>query len=126
MNPSVDVDSARTTAHRDSLKVGQCDLVAALEEKLGARLLAFIVDRSQSTISRWKSESTEAGEASLLPLRVAYQVVRLLENAEADVTIRAWFLGSNPQLDDLSPAEALREGMNRETMAAARAYLAGG
>lgn len=49
----------------------------------------------------------------------------MLESVEADATIRAWFLGSNPQLDDLSPAEALREGLNRETLAAARAFLAG-
>ncbi len=49
----------------------------------------------------------------------------MLEPVEADATIRAWFLGSNPQLDDLSPAEALHNGLNRETLAAARAFLAG-
>jgi hypothetical protein len=116
----------RTTAHRDSVEVSQTDLVAALTEKLGPKLVAFIVERNASTLSRWKTGSIDAGEASLLPLRQAYQVIRLLESAEADSTIRAWFMGTNPQLDDLSPAEALREGRNRETMAAARAFLAGG
>jgi hypothetical protein len=118
--------TARTTAHRDSVEVSQTDLVAALNQKLGPQLVAFIVDRTVSTISRWKTGSVDAGEAALLPLRLAYQVIRLLENAEADATIRAWFMGTNPQLDDMSPAEALREGLNRETMAAARAFLAGG
>ncbi|MCR1785367.1 hypothetical protein KVF89_22695 [Nocardioides carbamazepini] len=105
--------------------MSQTDLVEALTTKLGAKLVAFIVTRNVSTISRWKS-GQDAGEAALLPLRITYQVIQMLEGQEADSTIRAWFMGSNPQLDDLSPAEALRDGLNRETLAAARAFLAGG
>lgn len=118
-------DRARTSAHRQSVTVSQQDLVEALTTKLGAKLVAFIVERDASTISRWKS-GTEVGEAALLPLRITYQIVRMLESAEADATIRAWFMGSNPQLDDLSPAEAIHDGLNREALAAARAFLAGG
>lgn len=118
-------DQARTTAHRKSVVVSQGDLIEALTAKLGAKLVAFIVDRDVSTISRWKT-GNEVGEANLLPLRITYQVVQMLEGEEADPTIRAWFMGSNPQLDDLSPAEALHDGLNRETLAAARAFLAGG
>lgn len=118
-------DQARRSAHRDSVRVTQSDLIEALTSKLGTKLVAFIVDRDPSTISRWKS-GTEAGETSLLPLRVAYQAIKMLEPVEADATIRAWFVGSNPQLDDLSPAEALHDGLNREMLAAARAFLAGG
>lgn len=118
--------TARTSAHRSSVEVSQTDLVEALCDKLGAKIVGYIVNRTPSTVSRWKSGDIEAGEAALLPLRITYQVIRLLESAEADATIRAWFMGTNPQLDDLSPAEALREGRNRETMAAARAFLAGG
>ncbi len=122
---SAATEQARTTAHRQSVTVSQQDLIEALTTKLGAKLVAFIVDRDVSTISRWKSGG-EVGEAALLPLRIAYQVVQMLEGPEADSTIRAWFMGSNPQLDDLSPAEALHDGLNRETLAAARAFLAGG
>ncbi len=118
-------DQARSAAHRRSVVVNQRDLVEALTSKLGTKLVAFIVDRDVSTISRWKG-GKEAGEAALLPLRIAYQVVQMLERHEADPTIRAWFMGSNPQLDDMSPAEALHDGLNRETLAAARAFLAGG
>jgi hypothetical protein len=100
-------------------------LVEALTTKLGTKLVAFIVDRDPSTLSRWKN-GTDAGETALLPLRITYQVVKMLESAEADATIRAWFMGSNPQLDDMSPAEAIHDGLNRETLAAARAFLAGG
>jgi hypothetical protein len=45
---------------------------------------------------------------------------------ESDHTIRAWFMGTNPQLDDESPLEAVREGRNREVLAAARAFVTGG
>lgn len=50
----------------------------------------------------------------------------MLKGDDADPTIRAWFMGMNPQLDDVSPAEALAEDRFREVLAAARAFLAGG
>lgn len=59
-------------------------------------------------------------------MRTAYQMFDLLESEESDHTIRAWFMGMNPQLDDESSAEALREDQHRAVMAAARAFLAGG
>lgn len=118
-------DQARTTAHRRSLQLSQIDLIEALSTKLGTKLVAFIADKNAATLSRWKN-GNEASEVALQPLRLTYQIVKMLEGYEADATIRAWFLGSNPQLDDLSPAEALHDGLNRETLAAARAFLAGG
>lgn len=118
--------SARTSAHRKSLEISAADLVATLSDKMGNKLVAFIADRDASTISRWKNGDIEPPEESLKPLRVAYQVFQLLESAEADATIRAWFMGMNPQLDDASPSEALKDGQLREVMAAARAFLAGG
>jgi hypothetical protein len=35
-------------------------------------------------------------------------------------------MGMNPQLEDVSPAEALAEDRYREVMAAARAFVSGG
>jgi hypothetical protein len=40
--------------------------------------------------------------------------------------VKAWFIGLSPQLDDESPAEAIREGPLKEAMNAARAFVAGG
>lgn len=117
-------ESAR--AHKSSLRIGTRDLVAALTMKLGTRLLSFIAEKDQSTISRWKSGKTQPSDENLRPLRTAYQVFALLESAESDHTIRAWFIGINPQLDDMSPSEALRDGMFREVLAAARAFRSGG
>lgn len=119
------VDRLRTSAHRHSLEIGQQDLVEALCVKLGIRLVAFLAGRDESTISRWRNGHSTADEAVLLPLRQCYQIFKMLERTDADATIRAWFIGTNPQLDDESPVEAIQEGRYRETMAAARAFLTG-
>lgn len=120
------VDRARNAAHRNATEIGQADLVAALNKKLGPKLVAFIADRNPTTIARWEKGPTVASEEALRPLRVAYQIIKLLERKEADATIRAWFMGMNPQLEDAAPAEAIRDGDYRETIAAARAFMAGG
>lgn len=118
--------SAARSAHRRSVQLSTKDLIDALGEKLGTRLLAIVSAKDDSTISRWRTGRASPTERSVQTLRTAYQVFELLRDAESDHTIRAWFIGMNPQLDDDSPAEALAEGRNREVMAAARAFLAGG
>lgn len=115
----------RDAAHRATVQVTDTDLVEALTSKLGTRLICFVVDKDKSTISRWKKGAPLPLEASQA-FRSIYQVFRLLESGESDHTIRAWFIGMNPQLDDESPIEAVRSGRNKEVLAAARAFLAGG
>lgn len=113
-------------AHRDALQITPQDLVSNLSEKLGPKLVAFVAGKGSSTVSRWRTGNIQPTEEALRPLRTAYQVFTLLESEESDHTIRAWFIGLNPQLDDTSPAEALRDGMYREVITAARAFHAGG
>lgn len=114
-----------TSAHRRSVEIDDQDLVQALVNKLGTTLLSFMVDRDASTISRWKGGRPIPAESSRR-LRATFQVFQLLEAEESDHTIRAWFMGMNPQLDDLSPAETIRNGALRDVMAAARAFASGG
>jgi hypothetical protein len=59
-------------------------------------------------------------------LRGAFQVFQLLLTEESPHTVRAWFVGLNPQLDDESPATAISEGRIRDVLVAAKAFLAGG
>ena len=54
------------------------------------------------------------------------QVFQLLQAEESPHTVRAWFVGLNPQLDDVAPAEAIRAGQLRDVLVAARAYVSGG
>lgn len=120
---------ARSTveaAHRDSVQVGDSDLVSAVVSKLGTRLVCFVVDKDKSTVSRWKSGDTAVPDEASKRLRLVYQIFRLLEGSESDHTIRAWFIGMNPQLDDDSPLEAIEAGRYKDSLVAARAFLAGG
>lgn len=103
------------------------DLVALLREVLGSKLLALTVDVDPKTIDRWATDRERGIRSdSEQKLRHAYQLFHTLQEVEAPATIRAWFMGMNPQIDDLSPAEAIQAGRQREAMAAARAFVSGG
>jgi hypothetical protein len=58
-------------------------------------------------------------------LRHAFRVAQLLLGAESAGTVRAWFVGMNPDLGDRAPAEALAEDP-AGVLQAARAFLAYG
>lgn len=98
-----------------------------LEEVLGRKLVAYVAGASGATdLEQWLAEAPERAEGAERRLGIAYHVFRLLQTQEGQHTVRAWFLGLNPQLDDRSPATALREGKFREVVLAAEAFLAGG
>ena len=116
---------ARTSAHADALQINPQDLSERLARILGRHVLAVIVKKDVRTIQRWVAGGPVSGSDEKR-LRDAYQVYSLLSTVEGDHTIRAWFVGMNPQLEDEAPAEALGEGRARDVMAAARAFVNGG
>jgi hypothetical protein len=81
------------------------------------------------TIARWASGSISdiRNDEVEQRLRTTYQITQmLLRSSDSPQTVKAWFIGLNPQLGDTSPAEAIREGRLKEALAAARAFIAGG
>ena len=122
------VRDASTEAHRTTVESSIADIAAFLQDALGQKLVAFMAGvEDPKTIGRWASEKRlpQAPEAER-KLRDAYHVFRLLMTQESPHTVRAWFVGLNPQLDDESPAAAISEGRTRDVMVAAKAFLAGG
>lgn len=114
-------------AHRTTVESSMADIVGFLQEVLGQKLVAHIADVSDpKAVARWASGDRAPRSASEERLRGAYQVFQMLNTEEASHTIRAWFLGLNPQLGDVSPASALHEGRTRDVLVAAKSYLAGG
>ena len=98
-----------------------------LNENLGPKLTAFVVGKDQQTVARWaKGKQSPPQDDVERRLRAAFMIFQLLSENDTRHVVRAWFLGMNPQLDDLSPAEAIANGDLREVMAAARAFVAGG
>lgn len=123
------VDNARAVrAHEASVKQTLADVLRALQEAIGRNLTAFIVDKSPATVDRWVEDKQHPGsDEAEARVRAAYQVVRLITDAGDSAHLaRAWMLGLNPQLDDESPADVLREGRVRDVLIAAKAFGAGG
>lgn len=111
--------------HRSAITVSTHDVARFLVDNLGAALTAHIAAVDRRTVHRW-TEGSPARAVREKNLRAAFQVFQLIQTVDAPYTVRAWFMGMNPQLDDVSPAEALADGDHRAVMAAARAFTTGG
>ena len=95
---------------------------------LSRRLTAYIAGvKDGKTVARWASgEVTDIREPETEQrMRTAYEIAQLLLGDDSPRTVRAWFIGLNPQLGDVPPAEAIREGRLQDAIAAARAFAAG-
>lgn len=116
-------------AHRQTVNAPLSTIASVLQEVLSRRVTAFIVGvKDGKTVSRWASgEISEIRDPMVEQrLRTAYEITCLLFNVSSPRTAKAWFLGMNPELDDLSPAEAIRDGKGREAMSAARVFITNG
>lgn len=119
--------TAVNSAHVNSVAVSPEDIVRRLADVLGKNLLALIVNRDLRTVTRWvQNDQLRLSAADETRVRNTFQVFSLLMSVEGEHTVRAWFMGMNPQLEDEAPAEALAAGRIRETLAAARAFVNGG
>ena len=116
--------------HRASVVTALNEIARTLEQVLSRRLTAVIVGvKDGKTIAHWAAGDTEGirNQETEQRLRMTYQIVLLLlHSQDSQQTVKAWFIGLNPQLGDISPAEAIRNGQLQETLAAARAFAAGG
>jgi hypothetical protein len=120
-----DIGARSTAAHRAAMTESTQDVAQFLLDHLGAALTAHIAGVDRRTIHRW-AEGSVARAQGEKNLRAAYQVFQLIQTVDAPHTVRAWFMGMNPQLDDISPAEAIADGHYREVLAAARAFVSAG
>lgn len=118
----------QTAAHRTSVQASLSDIAAFLQENFGQKLVAHMVGvQDPKSVGRWATgQRVPKNPEYELRLRTIHQVFTLLAEAEAPDTVRAWFVGLNPQLGDESPAAAIGEGRLKDVLGAARAFLAGG
>src|SRR5262249_27686095 len=90
------------------------DITKFLQEVLGGNLVAYMTDVDRKTVSRWTSGTNNPRPEAERRLRTAFWVFHLLQSRDSRHTVRAWFIGLNPQLDDVSPVAALRAGNEQE------------
>lgn len=114
-------------AHREAVAMGIADVARFLQDALGQKLVAYMADTDDSkAVGAWGQGTRNPRPAAQERLRIAFQIFHLLQERESPHTVRAWFVGLNPQLNDESPATAIRDGHYREALVAAKAFLAGG
>lgn len=116
-------------AHHDAMRLPDAELVAALRDILGAKLVAYIGSVKETrAVSQWAHGERKPSADVMTRLRYAYHVAALLAERDACAVVQTWFEGMNTQLDDVPPARLLREGQiphaGQSVLAAARAFRA--
>lgn len=112
--------------HGRSTRLGVPAIVGSLQGILGQRLVAVIAGVSDAkAVGKWTKGQRSPHPEAEQRLRNAYQVAQLLLERESPDTVRAWFVGMNPDLDDHAPALVLREDPVL-VLQAARSFLAHG
>jgi hypothetical protein len=114
-------------AHEQSVTFDLPHIAGFLSDMLGTALVAYITDVADTkSVNRWANGDRNPTSDHEQRLRATFQIFQLLQAEESPHTVRAWFIGLNPQLDDQSPSQALREGRFSDVLVAAKAYASGG
>jgi len=118
-------------AYETAMRSSTADLVTALRELLGAKLVAYVGSVGETRAVRQWAEGQRHPSASVeRRLRLTFQVAGLLAERDDARVIQSWFQGMNPQLEDDSPARMLRDDdldtAGPRVLAAARSFAAVG
>lgn len=119
-------------AYNEAARMSQAELVTALREMLGAKLVAYLGRVKETRAVRQWAEGTRTigSDTDLERLRIVYRAARLITARDSPAVAQAWFRGLNPILDDRAPARLLREDdlaqIGPQVLAAARQFAAVG
>lgn len=100
--------------------------------ELVTELMAFIgptlVGVTAHAAYRSDSRNWAAGELDLQPdqrerLELAYKLLNDIAEEKGNDMARAWFIGSNVGIDEISPCEGLRDGLFDEVRISAKRFL---
>jgi hypothetical protein len=117
-------------AHRMATAASFPDVVQELVGNIGKKLTAFIVGvKDVRALDRWIEGAVPYNGAEER-LRLAFQVVKTLEDHDHRTVVQAWLTGLNPELHDRAPIRLLREGdletVGPEILGAVRSFVARG
>ena len=119
------IEMPERPGRRQLARVPVPEVARCLQDVLGQRLAAETVGvRDPKAVGAWARGTRTPHPQTALHLRHAYEVVQLLLEQEGAATVRAWFAGMNPEVDDCSPA-SLPVANPAAVVSAARAFLAG-
>ncbi len=113
---------------RTALRQSASTIAGSLQQTIGQRLVAFGVGvRNPKLVGRWARGEHEPRQEHERRLRELFRIVSLLvESGESAGTVRAWLIGSDPQLEDRAPIEVFHEGAFDQVRRAAEAFTTDG
>ena len=110
-----------------NLRVDLPELVRQLNAAFGPTLVAAMSgSRDSKAPIRWAKPGATMRPEFERNLRFAHRILTAIAEAEDVHVARAWFIGSNPMLDEDSPINAIRENRHRQVSAAATHFVSGG
>jgi hypothetical protein len=113
-------------AHGFATRIDVAPLARSLQDVLGQRLVAVIAGVSDAkAVGKWARGERSPHPEAERRLRDAFHLTQLLLPRESAETVRAWFIGMNPDLDDQAPALVLANDPHAVFLAA-RNFLANG
>lgn len=115
-----------TAIHKQTTQLKIPDVARYLLDHLGPTMSAALAKKSLQTVRRYANAQTAVPEDVEKRLRDAHMIFTYIEQVDSPQTVRAWFMGMNPQLNDQSPIEVLINGYPNDVLAAAKAFVTGG
>lgn len=115
--------SAIEEAHRSAVRDTVAMQASMLTTHLGTTLVAYMTGvRSRQHPRRWATAEARPRSAAATRLLTAYTAWLAIVRKDDVAVARNWFVGANPWLGDMSPAEAIRND-NKRVLAAAQAFI---
>jgi hypothetical protein len=101
------------------------EVASHLQKLLSRSVTAYIAGVKEGrTVTRWASnEVSDVRYGSEQRLRSAYEIAQLIGEYYSPEAARAWFMGYNSRLGQVTPADAIHEGKLREALSAAQAFI---
>lgn len=101
------------------------EIVRRLNSHLGETMVAALAGTRDTRLPHRWAEHTVPNTDAQERLRFAYQIWKMLADAESDDIARTWFRGNNPVLGEVSPVIAIRDGKYAAVAGAAHSFIAG-
>jgi hypothetical protein len=114
-------------SHAKTTRLDIHEVARQLVSHLGPTLVAYLANVNDRKLPhKWaKVDGPEPRTESTARLLAAHRIWSDISNSESDGVARSWFIGANPRLDEDSPALALRDGREKDVLAAAKAFVQG-
>ncbi len=112
-------------SHRRATITPVNEVASYLQKLLSRSVTAYIAGVKEGrTVTRWASnEISDIRYESEQRLRTAYEIAQLISEYYSPQAARAWFMGYNSRLGEITPADAVHEGKLREALSAAQAFV---